>query len=332
LEEKGYAYRTANGVYYDTSRFPAYGALGGINLEGLQAGTRAITDADKRHPTDFLLWKSDAKIGWDSPWGKGFPGWHIECSAMARSCLGEQIDIHTGGIEHIPVHHNNEIAQSEAATGKKPFSRFWMHRAHVQIEGAKIAKSEGTVVYLKDIIERGIHPVALRYLYLGAHYRTASNFTWNALEAAESAFLRLRGFVDNAPEGGTLPAAYKKRIAERLNDDLDTPGALAIVWEMTKDASLSPADIRAGILDADRVLGLGLGAPDEAAQAAYRKRFGEEVALDTLSEEIRAMVLERQHARMNRDWHHADELRKELEVSGFSVEDTNGTPRVFKRS
>jgi cysteinyl-tRNA synthetase len=331
LEEKGYAYRADDGMYFDTARFADYGVLGGITTDADKQQARVEVKGGKLHPNDFALWKFDEHLGWDSPWGKGFPGWHIECSAMIRAVLGEQIDIHTGGIEHIAIHHNNEIAQSECATGKRPFCRFWMHRAHVQIEGAKIAKSDGNVVYLSEIIERGIHPLALRYLYLGAHYRSPSNFTWNALEAAENAFLRLRAFVDTAPESGTVPAAYRTRIAERLNDDLDTPGALATMWEMTKDAALSPADIRAGILDADQVFGLGLDKPDEAAKAAYRKRFGEEVALDSLPEDIRTMIMERQYARTNRDWHRADELRKELEAMGFSLEDTNGTPRVFRR-
>src|SRR3989338_8901866 len=195
LEEKGYAYRTKNGVLFDTSRFPMYGQLGSIDLTSLKEGARVKVNVEKHNPTDFILWKTDKKLGWDSPWGKGFPGWHIESYAMIRSTLGEQIDIHTGGIEHISIHHNNEIAQSESATGKKPFSRFWLHRAHIQLEGAKIAKSEGNVVYLADVLERGFHPLALRYLFLGAHYRTPSNFTWEALAAAQTAYGKLLTFV-----------------------------------------------------------------------------------------------------------------------------------------
>ena len=165
LEEKGYAYTSSRGVYFDTARFPDYGKLGAIDLKGQREGARVEADADKRNATDFILWKSSDRLGWDSPWGKGFPGWHIECSAMINSILGKQIDIHTGGIEHIGVHHNNEIAQSESATGKRPFSRFWMHRAHLQIDDAKIAKSDGNTVHLTDIIEKGFHPLALRYLF-----------------------------------------------------------------------------------------------------------------------------------------------------------------------
>lgn len=178
LEEKTYAYRGKDGVYFDTARFPDYGKLGDINIEGLKEGARVEASEDKRSPTDFLLWKPDAKIGWDSPWGKGFPGWHIECSAMINATLGKQIDIHTGGVDLIPTHHNNEIAQSESATGKRPFSRFWMHNEFLNLSGEKLAKSTGNIVNLSTLIEKGYHPLAYRYLLLGAHYRSLLNFTW----------------------------------------------------------------------------------------------------------------------------------------------------------
>src|SRR3989344_4405713 len=238
LEEKGYGYPAKTGVYFDTTRFSSYGALGGVNLEAQKAGARVAVNADKRSPADFLLWKLDESIGWESPWGKGFPGWHIECSAMIRSTLGEQIDIHTGGIEHIQVHHNNEIAQSEAVTGRYPLSRFWMHRAHIQIEGAKIAKSEGNTVYLSGIVERGFHPLALRYLFLTSHYRSTTNFSWKALEGAQTSFLRLRSLADSLPKGGVPPESYRARAHQRINDDLDISGALAVIWEMIKDKTL----------------------------------------------------------------------------------------------
>jgi cysteinyl-tRNA synthetase len=334
LEEKGYAYQTTDGVYFDTARFPAYGKLGNINLEGLREGARVAADSEKRHPTDFLLWKSSKKLGWDSPWGKGFPGWHIECSAMIRATLGEQIDIHTGGIEHIPVHHNNEIAQSESATGRRPLARFWMHRAHIQIEGSKIAKSEGNTVYLSEIIERGFHPLALRYLFLGAHYRTPSNFTWTALDAANVAFLKLRRWVDSLADvhESTPPETYRKRWYERLNDDLDTAGALAVVWDMLKDAGdISPAEIKAGLLDVDRVLGLGLGATDPSAQNQYEKLFGVLIPTDELPERVRTLVTARTGARDAKEWQHADALRKQIESFGYNLEDTAGGVRVFRR-
>ena len=332
LEEKGYAYRTKHGVYFDTSRFPSYGELGGVNLSGLKAGARVAADPEKRSPTDFNLWKLDKKMGWDSPWGKGFPGWHIECSAMIRATLGEQIDIHTGGIEHIPIHHNNEIAQSESATGKRPFSRFWLHRAHLQIEGAKIAKSEGNTVYLSEIVERGFHPIALRYLFLTAHYRSTTNFSWKALEGAQTSFLKLRRFVDlEEAASGTPPSSYLRKMHEAWNDDLDTPRALGILWDMMRDKQLSPADVKAGILDADRVFGLGLGAPDSTASVLSGKLFGKPIALEKTPEDVQARIKERDDARQMKNWERADAIRVELEAKGYILEDTQDGTRISKR-
>lgn len=334
LLEKGYAYEGSSAVYYDTSRFPSYGELGGIDLAGLKEGARVEVSAEKHHPTDFVLWKKDKKMGWDSPWGKGFPGWHIECSAMIHSTLGKQIDIHTGGIEHIPVHHNNEIAQSEAATGKRPLSRFWLHRAHLQLEGAKFAKSQARVVYLSEIIERGFHPLALRYLFLGAHYRTSSNFSWEALEASQRAFLRLRRYVDllQGAATGTPPQSYRARWHERFNDDLDTPGALAVLWEMLgNDKELSKEDVKAAIFDADRIFGLGLGTEDIKAREMWTKLYGAVVDEDAIPERVRTLLAAREVARQEREWQQADALRKEIEVLGYSLEDTADGTRVFRK-
>ncbi|PIR84115.1 cysteine--tRNA ligase [Candidatus Kaiserbacteria bacterium CG10_big_fil_rev_8_21_14_0_10_51_14] len=332
LAEKGYTYATKSGVYFDTSRFADYGKLGNINLEGLKEGARVKANADKRNPTDFLLWKSSKKIGWDSPWGKGFPGWHIECSAMIRATLGTQIDIHTGGIEHIPVHHNNEIAQSESATGKKPMSRFWLHRAHIQLEGAKIAKSDGNVVYLSDIIERGFHPLSLRYLFLGAHYRTPSNFTWEALGAAQTAFAKLvalRLSLGNVTPGKT-PAAWKSKFVEKINDDLDTPGALAVIWEMTRDESLSPEERLSMLLDADKVLGLNLAEPDEKAQVLAANETKVELKIEDVPEHVQKLIEERIEARKSKNWERADELRTRIASEGYSIEDAGDSSRIFK--
>ena len=331
LEEKGYTYNGKHGVYFDTSRFPAYGKLGNIDLEGLREGARVGKNSDKRHPTDFLLWKSSKKIGWDSPWGKGFPGWHIECSAMIRACLGAQIDIHTGGIEHIPIHHNNEIAQSESATGKKPLARFWLHRAHLQLEGAKIAKSEGNVVYLADVTERGFHPLSLRYLLLSAHYRTTSNFTWEALSAAQTAYAKLLALRLSITEQVRPPSlSWRQKFLGRINDDLDTPGALAVMWEMTKDDALSPAELLAGLLDFDAVLGLNLIQPDEAAKKLAATERKEQTTLDALPEEIRKLVTEREEAREKKDFTLADALRLKIEDGGYTLHDTSEGPRIFK--
>ena len=333
LDEKGYTYRTKQGVYFDTSRFPEYGKLGNIKLEGNKAGARVEGDPGKKNPADFLLWKADGHIGWDSPWGKGFPGWHIECSAMVRATLGMQIDIHTGGVEHIAIHHNNEIAQSESATGKKPLSRFWLHRAHLQLEGGKMAKSEGNVVYLSDVLERGFHPGALRYLFLTAHYRTPANFTWEALESAQNAFAKLVALCLslNDYSGGVVSKQWRSRFLAQLNDDLDTPGALATMWDMIKSKKLDDKTLLATILDFDRVLGLGLSEPDEKARAFARIGLREEVSRETLPENVRKLLKDRDEAREQKDWTRADELRILIESEGFNLEDKPDGVRVYRR-
>ena len=330
LEEKGYAYRTKSGVMYDTSRFPSYGQLGNIDLSSLKEGARVKADPEKRSPTDFILWKSDKKLGWDSPWGKGFPGWHLECSAMIRSTLGEQIDIHTGGIEHVAIHHNNEIAQSEAATGKKPFSRFWLHRAHIQLAGGKIAKSKGNVVYLSDVIERGFHPLSLRYLFLGAHYRTPMNFTWESLAAAQTAYGKLLAYCKDKERATAPNNKWHTIFHQRFNDDIDTPGALATAWQMIKDNSLSKEEKIATLLDADCVLGLKLSDPDERAQELASKELRAELTLFDLPEAIRTFIAERETARKDKDWARADQLRTKILDCGYEIDDAHGSSRVFK--
>ena len=242
---------------------------------------------------------------------------------MIRKTLGEQIDIHTGGIEHIPVHHNNEIAQSECAIGKRPLSRFWLHRAHIQFAGGELAKSAGNVVYLSDIIERGFHPLALRYLFLGAHYRTSANFTWEALEASSTALSRLAQFAQS--DGGVIAAPYKIRFQERINDDLDTPGALAVLWEMTKDSELSANDISETLRDADKVFGLGLSDSKFAITAEKKIRT------DDLPVEIALLVTQREEAREAKAWARSDELRGQIADAGYDIKDTAEGPEIRKR-
>ena len=282
LEQKGYAYRTDDGVYYDTTRFGTYGALGGIDLAGLKEGARVATVSGKRHATDFALWKLDKKIGWESPFGRGFPGWHIECSAMIRKTLGEQIDIHTGGIEHIPVHH------------------------------------------LSEVIEKGFHPKALRYLFLGAHYRTSSNFSWESLAASSTALTRLAAYA--ASEGGTVPESYRARFVDRMNDDLDTPGALAVLWEMTKDDSLSKEDIAAGLRDADRILGLGFAMP-----VTLKVFVKDTVSISDVPSVVALLIEEREEARSNKDFAKADELRSKIADQGYDVKDGAAGAEIIKR-
>ncbi len=333
LEEKSYAYKTKDGVYFDTSQFPDYGKLGNIDLAGLKEGARIGVSEAKRNPTDFLLWKSDKKIGWESPWGLGFPGWHIECSAMIRATLGEQIDVHTGGIEHIPVHHNNEIAQSECATGKKPLSRFWLHRAHIQIDGGKIAKSKGKAIYLADVTAKGFHPIALRYLFLGAHYRTSMNFTWDSLTAAQNAYARLVATrLSFVTEPGPVAESFRARFNERINDDLDTAGAIAIVWEMLKDGDLDSASKLSTLLDFDRVLGLNLAIPDAAAIALAKAESKDYLQPEEYSEQITDILTRRDEARAQKNWTTADALRTELDVLGLGVEDAESGARVYRKA
>jgi cysteinyl-tRNA synthetase len=316
LEEKGFAYKETDGVYFDTSKFPDYGKLGNINLEGLKTGARIEHKDEKRNPTDFLLWKSDSKIGWESPWGRGFPGWHIECSAMIYKLLGEQIDIHTGGIEHIPIHHNNEIAQSESATGKKPFSRFWLHRAHLKINSGKISKSEGNTVYLSEIIERGFDPLSFRFLLLMSHYRTGANFIWEALEGAETALKRLYGLYIGLGEvsAGQVSNKYRQEFKTYVEDDLDTPRALALLWDVLKGEQLSPADKKATILDFDKVFGLGFADLKE----------------EIIPEEVIHLLKQRQDARENKHYKLSDDLRVEINRLGYEVKDTNDGQKVSK--
>ncbi|TSC85903.1 MAG: cysteinyl-tRNA synthetase [Parcubacteria group bacterium Gr01-1014_8] len=326
LEKKGFAYRGKQGMYFDSSKFPAYGTLGNIDLSGIREGARVSSTSDKKNPTDFLLWKlsSQDTLGWDSPWGKGYPGWHIECSVMSRELLGDQIDIHTGGIEHIPIHHNNEIAQSESATGKKPFSRFWLHRAHVQIEGAKIAKSEGNTIYVSNVVERGFSPLVFRYLLLGAHYRTPASFSWDGMTAAQTSLNRLYNlygsFRDNKDTGKNADP-YIDMFRKRINDDVDTPGALAVVWELVKDPNVSAVKKYNALKDFDAVLGLKL----ESGSAANN------VSIDELPPEVRALVDERETARGAKDWKRADELRSMVAAHGFNLEDSTKGPRISQK-
>jgi len=330
LEEKGYTYRGASGVYFDTTRFPDYGKLGDIRLAGLKEGARVAPAEDKRTATDFLLWKSDSSIGWESPWGLGFPGWHIECSAMIRATLGTQIDIHTGGIDLMPTHHNNEIAQSESATGKRPLARFWLHHEFLNLTGAKISKSAGNMINLSELISRGYDPLSYRYFLLGAHYRTPVNFTWDALQAAQNAYQNLlqRAKDLEQTESGAVPPKYEKRFRERINDDLDTAGTLAILWEMIKDPELSREDITAGLLDFDRVLGLALGT---SVRRNINITLREAIAMSDLPADIRTLIREREEARTNKDWSRADELRKALADKGYSLEDSASGARIFKQ-
>jgi len=257
LADKGLTYQTSGAVYFDTSKDAHYGRLGRL---GREIESR-IESAEKKNPRDFALWKKNDSIGFPSPWGQGFPGWHIECSAMSMKYLGPSFDIHTGGLDLAPVHHNNEIAQSENACGCT-FARLWLHNEFVNVsdlgESRKMAKSEGNHLTLNSLEERGFSPLAYRYLLLMAHYRTPVQFSFVSLEAAASAFEKLQKLVHGLPDGGSINDAYRKMFKEKLENDLNTAQALAILWTLAKDKDISPEDKKATILNFDKVLGLGL--------------------------------------------------------------------------
>lgn len=329
LWEKGYAYKISDGIYFDTAKFPGYGKLGHIDLAGQEAGARVEENKEKKSQHDFALWKFSKENGhrqqeWESPWGVGFPGWHIECTAMIFKLLGKQIDIHTGGVDHIPVHHNNEIAQAEAATGKQ-YVRYWMHNEFITIEGKKISKSLGNTIYLYNLTDRGLSARSLRYLYLTAHYRAPMNFTWAAIEAADAALMRLnRMYLELPPSGMTPDENFAKGFWAAMADDLDTPLAVARMWEMARDPNIAPAFKRAGLAMADRVLGLGLSESRPTTKLNV-------IPLAELPEEILKLVDEREQARLAKDFAIADDLRAQLERQSYIVKDTADGPRVTKR-
>jgi cysteinyl-tRNA synthetase len=320
LEEKGYAYQIKDGVYFDTSRFPSYGKLGDIDLAGQKGGARVEENPEKRNPHDFALWKlsnprEKRQQEWDSPWGKGFPGWHIECTAMIFKLLGRQIDIHTGGVDHIPIHHNNEIAQAEAITGKQ-YVRYWLHNEFITIEGKKVSKSLGNTIYLSQLIDRGLSPLALRYWYVSGHYRNPMNFTWDALEGAQQALTRLtRAYLETSE--GAAQQDFLEKFYEALSNDLDTPKALALVWENSKKLN------RITLQEIDRLLGLGISSERPMAKLVV-------IPEKELPKEIQILLKEREAARTGKNFAKADRLRQELEERGYHITDTSEGPQVSK--
>ncbi len=254
LEEKGFIYKTSDGVYFDVSKDAHYGKLGGV---GGETESRIEENSEKRNQKDFALWKFNSNLGFESPWGQGFPGWHLECSAMSTKYLGNTFDIHTGGIDLAPIHHNNEIAQSENACGCE-LAHYWLHNEFVNVPEGKMAKSEGTGITLKTLEEKGFSPLSYRYFLLMAHYRTPVTFTWEALEAAQNAFNKIKKLVDSWPDGGKVNEPYKQQFIEKIENDLNTPQALALLWTMVKDKNLSPEDKKATAQNFCKVYGLGL--------------------------------------------------------------------------
>lgn len=308
LESKGHTYTISDGIYFATDTMHDYGKLGiSPLLPGEGSGVRSrIENSEKKNPRDFALWKLDNDKGWPSPWGQGFPGWHIECSGMSMKYLGDQFDIHTGGHDLASVHHNNEIAQSECATGHAPFVNYWLHNEFVNIGETKMAKSGDNFITLETIREKNIDPLALRYLYLQSHYRSQVSFSWDALSGAQTALHKLKRIVASFPDGGTISQSYQVLFHEMINDDLNTAAGLATVWELLKNPDVSDADKRATILDCDRVLGL---------------KLDEETLEQEISAEIQTLIDERNLARANKDWAKSDALREQIQSLGFSVQD-----------
>ncbi|HWQ99286.1 MAG TPA: cysteine--tRNA ligase [Candidatus Methylomirabilis sp.] len=310
LEEKGFTYRTNDGVYFDTSKLPSYGSFGGQRLVDKEAGARVETNPEKLHPSDFALWKfspADAKrqMEWESPWGVGFPGWHIECSAMSRKELGQPFDIHAGGVDHVPVHHENEIAQSVAAYGI-PLANHWMHVEFLLVDGQKMSKSLKNTYSLDDLREKGIDPAAYRLFLLGAHYRSKQNFTWEAVHGASQALLRLQRVVRSWDKPATGCADLETAFRAAIEDDLNTPEALAVLWK-TIDSDYPTSAKASTVLWMDRVLGLML---DEVVAVPLM-----------IPVEVKQLADTRWKARQERDWQASDKLRDELLAKGWEVDD-----------
>ncbi len=320
LEEKGFTYKTGDGIYFDTSKLSDYGKLTG-GKEGIKPGAR-IDVGEKKNPTDFALWKFSPKdekrqMEWESPWGIGYPGWHIECSAMSMKYLGETFDIHTGGIDHIAIHHTNEIAQSEAATGK-PFVRYWVHFEFLMVNGQKMSKSLKNIFTVEEVKEKGFDPLALRYLFLTAHYRDPLNFTWEALEGAQNALNRLKEQVAAlknqekrttlSPEKNQKLSEYRDRFIKAVNDDLNMPQALAVVWEALK-SSVPSEDKYDLMLSFDEVLGLGLAKTPKLQESKTPS-------------EVLTLVDQREKLRKEGKFEEADEVRKKIGEKGYEIEDT----------
>ncbi len=337
LETKGFTYTIEDGVYFDTSKFPNYGELARLDPDKLKAGARVEMVEGKKHATDFALWKLSPKnekrqMEWESPWGMGFPGWHIECSAMSMKYLGEQFDIHTGGIDHIPIHHTNEIAQAEAATGKHPFVRYWVHHNFLRVDSEKMSKSLGNFFTIDDITSKGYSPMALKLFYMGAHYRSELNFTWDQLAASQIAYDRLVSALvtakkeDNrtvlSDEKLTKINEYRTKFFGFLEDDLHTPEAMSVFWEVLK-SNIPGGDKYELIMEFDTVLGLQLREHVEARATKPE---------DVVPSGVAMLLEQRQVARDAKDFAKADELRGEIAKFGWSVEDTSQGQQAKKNT
>ena len=317
LQEKGYTYETSDGIYFDTSKLDDYGKLTNLNIEELEAGKR-VEMKEKKNKTDFALWKFSSKPGkrqqeWEAFGKIGYPGWHIECSTMSSKYLGKKFDIHTGGEDHVPVHHTNEIAQSEAAFGVDKWVNYWLHAAFLTTDGEKVSKSKGGLFTISDLEEKGFKPLAFRYFVLNGHYRKQLDFSLEALEQAQNAYERLKNIVEGLEDDGEINKEYLKEFEKAINDDLNTPRALAVLWKLLRD------DEAGGKLKTiekmDKVFGLRLLEKEEIEVPA----------------KVKKLVEEREEARKKEEYDKADKLRGKIKEEGFSVDDTPEGPEIKKK-
>ncbi len=338
LEENNYTYEIeGDGIYFDTSKFEDYGQLSPLDLEQVKEGARVEKVKGKRNPTDFAVWKferpgENRAMSWSSPWAeKSFPGWHIECSAMSMKYLGNQFDIHTGGVDHLTIHHPNEIAQAEAATGKKPFVKYWVHHEFLQIDGEKMSKSKNNFYTIEDIRERGFSPMALRLLFLQSHYRSQLNFTWESLAAIEKSWQKLKEMIaswkqqelDEKSKLSQKAHDLRKKFFDYIEDDLKTAESVAVMWAVVK-SDLPAAEKYQLLLEFDQVFALGLAKIGSEASRFVDRQF--------LSDEVSELLQERQEARAEKDWDTADALRDKIEELGFEIGDVAGEQKLKKLS
>jgi len=314
IEANGFTYKTSDGIYFDTSKFVDYKKFTNLNLEKIKEGARVEINKEKKNPTDFALWKFSPKnqkrqMEWESPWGVGFPGWHIECTAMSTKYLGETFDIHTGGEDHINIHHTNEIAQGYGAFGHNT-ANYWMHNAFITFKGEKISKSSGGLFTVKDLIEMDFDPMAFRYMVLGSHYRKGMEFSLENLKMAQTALNKLKGY--KVESLSSVNQTFKNEFIEKISDDLAMPEVLALVWKVAK-SDLSPEEKWATILDFDKVLGLNLN---------------KEIEDKEIPEEILKLVEERNQAREIKNWGESDRLREVIKNKGYLVEDLGNTCKI----
>ena len=319
IEKNGFAYRTRTGLVFNTSKFPDYQKFAKLNLKKQRAGSRVEVDKEKKQPWDFLLWvinQPNHVMLWESPWGKGFPGWHVECTAMSTKYLGNRFDIHTGGKEHVPVHHTNEIAQAFGAFGKQT-ANFWLHNEWLLLDKAKVSKSLGNIVLAIDLVQKGFNHLAFRYLALTSHYRQGLNFTWKGMEAAQNAldnlYEKIRELKNSKIKGLEIKTKkYQEKFTEHIGDDLNAPKAMALMWNLIKDKNVSGKDKYKLLLDFDKVLGFDLAG----------------IKGTKIPSEIKNLAEAREKYRRQGNWKVADEIRQEVKEKGYLIEDTAEGPKI----